>query len=80
MKIRIRKPERNIVMAMHNVIVGVVTLGLLWLLPVIWVSLDSSHRNISPVFWTVVTLLSGVLGLIGYGVVRELLKKMPENL
>jgi len=44
----------------------------LWLAVIIWVALDASKRNISPIFWTLVTVISGPLGLIGYGIVREL--------
>ncbi len=46
---------------------------LIWLAPILWVAIDSSNRKLSPVFWTIVVLLSGVLGLIGYGIVRELI-------
>jgi len=43
-----------------------------WLALIIWVSLDAGKRQISPVFWTVATLISGPIGLVGYGIVREL--------
>jgi hypothetical protein len=43
-----------------------------WLAIIIWVAIDSGKRNISPVFWTLATVISGPLGLIGYGIVREL--------
>ena len=45
---------------------------IVWLAAIVWVSLDAGKRQISPVFWTLVTLISGPLGLVGYGIVREL--------
>ena len=45
---------------------------IVWIGAIIWVSLDAGKRQISPVFWTLATLISGPLGLVGYGIVREL--------
>lgn len=43
-----------------------------WLVEIIWVSMDAGKRQISPVFWTLATVVSGPIGLVGYGIVREL--------
>ena len=51
-------------------------LGLLvWLICIIWVAIDSGQKRISPVFWSLATVLSGPLGLVAYGIVRELTAK-----
>ena len=50
---------------------GVVVV-IVWIASIIWVSLDAGKRQISPVFWTLATLISGPIGLVGYGIVREL--------
>ena len=39
---------------------------------VVWVAVDAQRRAISPLFWPLATLLSGPLGLVAYGVVRDL--------
>ena len=49
-----------------------VVVVLVWLASIIWVSLDAGKRQISPLFWTLATLISGPIGLVGYGIVREL--------
>ncbi|OGO22581.1 MAG: hypothetical protein A2Z28_04185 [Chloroflexi bacterium RBG_16_51_9] len=49
-----------------------VVVVIVWLASIIWVSLDAGKRQISPVFWTLATLISGPIGLVGYGIVREL--------
>ena len=49
-----------------------VVVVIIWVASVIWVSLDAGKRQISPVFWTLATLISGPIGLVGYGIVREL--------
>ena len=46
-----------------------------WVACIAWVTLDAQRRVIRPVFWPLVTLLSGPLGLVSYGVVRELVEK-----
>ena len=51
-------------------------LGLLvWLICIIWVAIDAGQKRISPVFWSLATVLRGPLGLVAYGVVRELTAK-----
>jgi len=47
----------------------------IWVACTAWVTLDGQRRAISPVFWPLATLLSGPLGLVAYGVVRELVEK-----
>ncbi len=42
-----------------------------WLACIIWVAIDAVRRGISPVFWPLATLISGPLGLVAYGIVRE---------
>ena len=49
-----------------------VVVVIVWLASIIWVSLDAGKRQISPLFWTLATLISGPIGLVGYGIVREL--------
>ena len=44
---------------------------LVWLICIIWVAIDSGQRRISPVFWSLATVLSGPLGLVAYGIVRN---------
>ncbi len=43
-----------------------------WLAMIIWVSMDAGKRQINPVFWTLATVVGGPVGLVGYGIVREL--------
>ena len=43
-----------------------------WVVCVVWVVVDAQRRAISPIFWPLATLLSGPLGLVAYGVVRDL--------
>ena len=43
-----------------------------WVAFIAWVAMDAQGRAISPVFWPLATLLSGPLGLVAYGVVRDL--------
>ena len=50
----------------------IIVVVIVWIASIIWVSLDAGKRQISPVFWTLATLISGPLGLVGYGIVREL--------
>jgi len=50
----------------------VVASGIAWLACIVWVAIDAGKRGISPVFWPLVTMLSGPLGLVAYGIVREL--------
>ena len=45
---------------------------IVWIASIIWVWLDAGKRQISPLFWTLATLISGPIGLVGYGIVREL--------
>ena len=45
---------------------------IVWIAAIIWVSLDAGKRQISPVFWTIATLVGGPIDLVGYGIVREL--------
>jgi len=52
---------------------------LVWLICIIWVAIDSGQRKISPVFWSLATVLSGPLGLVAYGIVRELTTKKTTN-
>jgi len=47
----------------------------IWVACIGWVTLDAQRRAISPIFWPLVTLLSGPFGLVAYGVVRELVEK-----
>ncbi len=49
--------------------------GIAWLACIIWVAIDAGKRGISPVFWPLATLISGPLGLVAYGIVRELAAK-----
>ena len=58
-------------MAGARFLFGIVAV-IVWIVSVIWVSLDAGKRQISPVFWTLATLISGPIGLVGYGIVREL--------
>ncbi len=46
--------------------------GIAWLVCIIWVAIDANKRGISPVFWPLATVISGPLGLVAYGVIREL--------
>ncbi len=50
----------------------VAMLVIIWLACIIWVAVDASRREISPVFWPLATIISGPFGLLAYGVVREL--------
>ena len=43
-----------------------------WVVCVVWVAVDAQRRANSPIFWPLATLLSGPLGLVAYGVVRDL--------
>ena len=43
-----------------------------WVVCVVWVACDAQRRAISHIFWPLATLLSGPLGLVAYGVVRDL--------
>jgi hypothetical protein len=55
-------------------------LGLLvWLICIICVAIDSGQKRISPVFWSLATVLSGPLGLVAYGIVRELTAKKNSS-
>ena len=54
-----------------RIICGIIVV-IVWLASIVWVSLDAGKRQIRPVFWTLATLISGPLGLVGYGIVREL--------
>ena len=47
-------------------------LVVVWLVEIIWVSMDAGKRQISPLFWTLATVVSGPIGLVGYGIVRDL--------
>jgi len=49
--------------------------GIAWLACIIWVVIDAGKRGISPVFWPLATLISGPLGLVAYGIVREIISK-----
>ena len=50
-----------------------------WLGSFILVAVDSAMRGISPVFWRLAGLVSGPLGLVAYGVVRELAAKQRAD-
>jgi hypothetical protein len=57
----------------------VVILGIAWLACIIWVAIDARKHSIIPVFWPLATLISGPLGLVAYGIVRELVSKKTTN-
>ena len=57
----------------------VVIWGIAWLACIIWVAIDAGKHSISPVFWPLATLISGLLGLVAYGIVRELVSKKTTN-
>ena len=46
--------------------------GIVWLACIVWVAIDAERSRIGPVFWPLATLISGPLGLVAYGIVREL--------
>jgi hypothetical protein len=48
---------------------------LIWLACIIWVAIDAGQRRVSPIFWPLATVISGPLGLLAYGIVRELVSK-----
>jgi hypothetical protein len=50
-----------------------------WVTCIIWVAIDARKHCISPVFWPLVTLFSGPLGLVAYGIVRELSKQKSAD-
>ena len=52
---------------------------LIWLACIIWVAMDAGQRRISPIFWPLATVVSGPLGLLAYGVVRELVSKKESS-
>ena len=52
---------------------------LIWLACIIWVAIDAGQRRISPIFWPLATVVSGPLGLLAYGVVRELVSKKESS-
>jgi hypothetical protein len=52
---------------------------LVWLACIIWVAMDAGQRRISPIFWPLATVVSGPLGLLAYGVVRELVSKKESS-
>ncbi len=52
---------------------------IIWLACIIWVAVDASRREISPVFWPLATIVSGPLGLLAYGIVRELVSKKVSS-
>ena len=54
--------------------IAILTIAI-WVACIAWVALDAQRRAISPVFWPLATLLSGPLGLVTYGVVRDLVEK-----
>ncbi len=54
--------------------------GIVWLACIVWVAVDARRRGISPVFWPLVTVVSGPLGLVAYGIVRELKKEQKETI
>jgi len=54
--------------------IAILTIAI-WVACIGWVLLDAQRRTISPIFWPLATLVSGPLGLVAYGVVRELLEK-----
>jgi hypothetical protein len=43
-----------------------------WVVCVVWVAVHAQRCAISLVFWPLAILLSGPLGLVAYGVVRNL--------
>jgi len=47
-------------------------IGIVWLVMVIWVIVDAQKRQVSTIFWPLATLITGPLGLLAYGIVREL--------
>jgi membrane protein required for beta-lactamase induction len=53
--------------------------GIIWLACVIVVIVDANRRHMSPIFWPLVTLFSGPLGLVAYGIVRELSGKKETD-
>lgn len=56
----------------------VILWGIVWLACIIWVAADARKRGISPIFWPLATLVSGPLGLVAYGIVRELAKQKSD--
>ena len=52
---------------------------LVWLACIIWVAIDAGQRRVSPIFWPLATVISGPLGLLAYGIVRELVSKKEPS-
>ena len=52
---------------------------LIWLACIIWVAIDAGQRRVSPIFWPLATVISGPLGLLAYGIVRELVNKKESS-
>ena len=52
---------------------------LIWLACIIWVAIDAGQRRVSPIFWPLATVISGPLGLLAYGIVRELVSKKEPS-
>ena len=59
---------------------GIVVLTIVsWFAYIAWVAVDAGKRRISPVCWPLATLLSSPLGLVAYGVVRDMVGKKAES-
>ena len=56
---------------MQNIIFGVI----IWLALVVWVLVDAQTHKVRKIFWPLVTLFTGPLGLVAYGIVSEMTKK-----
>ena len=65
-------------LVLPRIMLGVIWF-LIWLACIIWVAIDAGQRRISPIFWPLATVISGPLGLLAYGVVRELVSKKESS-
>ena len=54
-------------------------IGIVWLAMVIWVAVDSQKHRVSTIFWPLATLITGPLGLLTYGIVRELVSSKVSS-
>ena len=72
MKSLFKKVSANIINMYGLRILFIVVMLALWLISIIWVAMDSGKKQISPVFWTYATFVGGPIGLVGYGIVRDL--------
>ena len=65
-------------LVLPRIMLGVIWF-LIWLACIIWVAIDAGQRRVSPIFWPLATVISGPLGLLAYGIVRELVSKKKPN-